>query len=146
MVVTDHSPCPPEMKRADTGRFDLAWGGIASLSLALSIMHTESSRRGHSLDDLARWMSTAPAALAGLAHQAGALTAGRKASFVVFDPEANFAVTPDELHYRHPISAYMGETLRGRVKATYLRGEPIYVHKATSPFSSVPHGCEIALS
>ena len=36
MIVTDHSPCPPEMKRADTGRFDLAWGGIASLSIALS--------------------------------------------------------------------------------------------------------------
>ncbi len=146
LVVTDHSPCPPEMKRADTGRFDLAWGGIASLSLALSIMHSESSRRGHSLDDLARWMSATPAALAGLAHQTGALTAGREASFVVFDPEASFAVTPGELHYRHPISAYMGETLRGRIKATYLRGEPVYVHKATSPFSSVPQGREIALS
>jgi len=35
MIVTDHSPCPPAMKREDSGRFDLAWGGIASLSLAL---------------------------------------------------------------------------------------------------------------
>ena len=69
MIVTDHSPCPPEMKREDTGRFDQAWGGIASLSLALSIIHTECSRRGLSLDDIARWMSSAPAALAGIGHR-----------------------------------------------------------------------------
>ena len=31
MVTTDHSPCPPEMKRRETGRFDQAWGGISSL-------------------------------------------------------------------------------------------------------------------
>lgn len=146
MVVTDHSPCPPEMKRAETGRFDLAWGGIASLSLALSIMHSECARRGGSLDELARWMSTAPAALAGLSHHAGSLAPGREASFVIFDTEASFVVTPEELHYRHPISAYMGEMLRGRVKATYLRGEPVYSCGKESPFSSVPLGREIALS
>ena len=30
------------------------------------------------------------------------------------------------LHYRHPISPYIGETLHGVVEATYLRGEPVY--------------------
>src|SRR6185436_241873 len=29
MVVSDHSPCPPELKRADSGDFFAAWGGIA---------------------------------------------------------------------------------------------------------------------
>jgi len=28
MVVTDHSPCPSEMKHRDSGRFDHAWGGL----------------------------------------------------------------------------------------------------------------------
>ena len=37
MVTTDHSPCPPAMKRRDEGRWDLAWGGIASLGLALPV-------------------------------------------------------------------------------------------------------------
>ncbi len=146
IVVTDHSPCPPEMKCADTGRFDQAWGGIASLSLALSIIHTGATRRGHTLDRIAHWMSTAPAALAGLSHHAGALVPNREASFVIFDPEAQFTVTSQDLHYRHPISAYMGETLRGRVLATYLRGEPIYQLQQPNPFVEIPTGREVALS
>ena len=46
MIVTDHSPCPPEMKRRDEGRFDRAWGGIASLSVALPVIYTECISRG----------------------------------------------------------------------------------------------------
>jgi allantoinase len=142
MVVTDHSPCPPDMKRLAGGRFDLAWGGIASLSLALPVVWTDASRRGFSLDDLARWMATAPASLAGLSARAGALQAGREASFVVFDSEAEFVVAPHRLHYRHAISPYLGETLRGIVDATYLRGEPVY---ANGEFVSNPRGRELRL-
>jgi allantoinase len=142
MIVTDHSPCPPEMKRTETGRFDLAWGGIASLSIALSVIHTECSRRGFSLDHIAHWMSSAPATLAGLSHKAGLLEAGREANFILFDTEAEFTVTPDKLHYRHPISAYMGETLRGTVKATYLRGKAIY---QDGLIPGTPQGHEVTL-
>jgi allantoinase len=126
LIATDHSPCPPEMKRLDQGRFDLAWGGIASLSVALSVVWTDASQRGFTLDHIAQWMSSAPAALAGFSDRAGALEAGREANFVVFDPNAEFIVTPERLHYRHAISPYMGETLKGVVIATYLRGEPVY--------------------
>ena len=78
-------------------------------------------------------MSAAPAALAGFCHRAGSLEPGREANFVVFDPEAEFIVTPDKLHYRHAISPYMGETLNGVVKATYLRGEPSISTATSSP-------------
>src|SRR3984885_15852369 len=87
MIVTDHSPCPPAMKRIDTGRFDQAWGGIASLSLALPIIHTDATHHGGTLEDIPRWMSSAPAALAGLAHRVGALESDRDANFIVFDTE-----------------------------------------------------------
>jgi allantoinase len=142
MVVTDHSPCPPEMKRTETGRFDAAWGGIASLSVALSIMHTECRQRGFTLDHLVRWMSSAPASLAGLGNQAGSLEVGREANFIVFDTETTQTVAPDNLHYRHAISPYLGETLRGVVKATYLRGEPVYL---AGNFAVSPSGRELAL-
>jgi allantoinase len=142
MVVTDHSPCPPAMKREDTGRFDLAWGGIASLSLAPSIIHTECCRRGFTLDEIVRWMSSAPAALAGISHRAGALQAGRDANFVVFDTGAEFTVTADKLHYRHAISPYLNETLRGVVKTTYLRGEAVYREGCFAP---TPSGRELTL-
>jgi len=142
MVVTDHSPCPPAMKHEDTGRFDQAWGGIASLSLALSIINTECANRGLTLDHIARWMSSAPADLAGISHRAGALQAGRNANFVIFNTDAEFTVTPDNLHYRHAISPYLNETLRGAVKATYLRGEVVY---REGNFAPRPSGRELTL-
>jgi allantoinase len=130
------------MKRQDTGRFDLAWGGIASISLALSVIHTECCRRGFTLDEIVRWMSSAPAALAGISHLAGALEAGRNANFVIFDADAEFTVTADKLHYRHAISPYLNETLRGVVKTTYLRGEAVY---REGSFASTPSGREVTL-
>jgi allantoinase len=142
MIVTDHSPCPPAMKREDSGRFDLAWGGIASLSLALSIINTECSHRGFTLDEIVRWMSSAPAALAGIDHRAGKLEAGRDANFIVFDTDAEFTVTAERLHYRHAISPYLNETLRGVVKATYLRGDAVY---REGSFASKPSGREVTL-
>jgi allantoinase len=142
MVVTDHSPCLPEMKCTETGRFDQAWGGIASLSVGLSVMHTECLQRGFTLDDLVRWMSTTPAALAGISKQTGSLEAGRDANFILFDTETTHTITDDKLHYRHAISPYRGEILRGIVKATYLRGEPVY-HAGI--FAATPSGRELAL-
>jgi len=126
LVATDHSPCPPEMKRLAEGTFRNVWGGIASLSMALSVMHTEASKRGFSLNDIAHWMAEAPAKLAGCDARKGRIASGYDADFVVFEPESEFVVREERLHYRHPISAYLGETLCGVVKATYLRGAVVY--------------------
>jgi len=126
LVATDHSPCPPEMKRLAEGNFRSAWGGIASLSVALAVMHTEAGTRGHGLRDLARWMGEGPARLAGCQKRKGRIAAGYDADFVVFDSESDFVVSADRLHYRHPVSPYMGEKLRGVVRATYLRGQMVF--------------------
>ena len=126
LVATDHSPCPPAMKQHEDGRFNIAWGGIASLSTALPVMWTEAHARGCTLRDLARWMSGAPAALAGLRHRVGAIEPGRDANLIVFDPDGETLVTEDVLHYRHRVSPYMGERLRGHVHETVLRGHTVY--------------------
>jgi len=126
LVATDHSPCPPAMKRIEEGSFRTAWGGISSLSLALPVMWTEASRRGFTLMDIVRWMADGPARLAGCDKRKGRIAPGCDADLVVFDPEAEFVVTPERLHYRHPLSPYMGEVLRGVVKATYVRGRPVF--------------------
>ncbi len=140
LIATDHSPCPPRMKGLEHGRWDCAWGGIASLSLALAVVHTDACKRGYTLDDIARWLSEAPAKLAGLEDRAGALLAGREANFILFDPEASHTVSAGDLHFRHPISPYVGKTLTGKVHATYLRGEPVYADGTFAPF---PRGCEL---
>jgi allantoinase len=127
LIATDHSPCPPAMKRMDEGSFKTAWGGISSLSVALSVVWTDANRRGFSLMDIARWMAEGPAQLVGCHSRKGKIAPGYDADLVVFDPDASFKVTSERLHYRHPVSPYLGETLRGVVKATYLRGQRVFV-------------------
>jgi allantoinase len=127
------------MKRLEEGNFRTAWGGIASLSIALSLMWTEAERRGFALTDIVRWMAEGPARLAGCEKHKGRIAAGYDADLVVFDPEAEFRVDDKKLHYRHPVSPYMGETLRGVVHATYLRGRPAF---ARGDFPGAPAGRE----
>ena len=108
LVATDHSPCLPSMKQLETGNFKTAWGGIASLSVALPVMWTDASRRGFTLRDIARWMAEGPAELAGCGWRKGRIAAGCDADLVVFEPEAEFTVAPERLHYRHAVSAVHG--------------------------------------
>jgi allantoinase len=124
LVVSDHSPCTPELKRPDTGDFAAAWGGIASLQLGLPIVWTEARRRGHRLADVATWMATRPAALAGLRGK-GRIAVGADADLVVFAPDQTFTVDPARLEHRHPVTPYAGKELRGVVQATWLRGQPV---------------------
>ena len=135
MVVTDHSPCPPALKRSQEGNFQTAWGGIASLSMALPVVWTEARCRGFELPDLVRWMAERPARLAGCDTRKGQIAAGRDADFVVFDPETEFTVTEDRLHHRHAVSPYLGERLQGVVKRTYLRGQVVFQDGEFSPQS-----------
>jgi allantoinase len=123
LVASDHSPCSPALKAVEVGDFMRAWGGVAGLQLGLSVVWTEAGRRGHSLVDLARWMCAAPAALAGLAGRKGTISAGADADLVVFADDEQHVVRPEALHHRHRITPYAGETMRGVVHATFLRGE-----------------------
>ncbi len=142
MVVSDHSPCSPAMKRLDEGSFRTAWGGIASLSLTLPVMWTECSNHGFSLSDLVRWLAEGPARLAGCQMRKGKIAPGFDADFVIFNPEEEFVVTENRLHFRHAISPYLGEKLRGVVKATCVRGMPVFVDGA---FPGEPVGREYRL-
>lgn len=126
MIVTDHSPCPPELKRQETGDFLDAWGGIASLQLSLPAVWTEAKRRGFSLVDLAKWLCETPANLAGLARQKGTIAPGRDADLVIWNPEAGFNVDPAQLHHRHKLTPYAGRDVLGIVEATFLRGTKIF--------------------
>ncbi|MFL5582516.1 MAG: allantoinase AllB [Gemmatimonadaceae bacterium] len=124
-IVSDHSPAPPEIKLRG-GDFFAAWGGIASLELGLAAAWTEARARGHGPADVARWMCEAPARLVGLRHRKGRIAEGFDADFCVWRPDGEVRVVPEHLQQRHKLTPYAGETLLGRVEATYLAGRLVY--------------------
>ncbi|MFC7276882.1 allantoinase AllB [Paractinoplanes rhizophilus] len=132
-VVSDHSPCTPELKRRDTGDFAAAWGGIASVQLGLPVIWTAARERGHGLADVVEWMARRPAELAGLTGK-GRIAPGADADLVAFDPDAAFEVDPRRLHHRNPVTPYAGRVLHGVVRTTWLRGRTVTTDQARGRF------------
>lgn len=126
LIVSDHSPCPRNMKLRESGDFMQAWGGIASLQLRLPVVWTEARRRGFSLLDITRWLCAKPAAQVSLQSLKGAIAVGHDADIVIWNPDQEFVVDAEELHHRHKLTPYQGETLSGVVQKTFLRGQKIY--------------------
>jgi allantoinase len=137
MIVSDHSPCPPEMKLAESGDFMRAWGGIASLQLGLPIVWTHAKERGFDLHDLTKWMSHQPGKLAKLDHRKGALNIGYDADLVIWNPEQTFLVESTKLHHKHKLTPYHGQRLNGVVEMVFVRGQLVYEH---GKFSTEPTG------
>ena len=106
------------------------------MQLGLRAVWTQARARGFALEDVARWMSEGPAAIAGLERK-GAIAEGRDADLVLFEPEGSSEVDPAELHHRNPVTPYAGRRLDGRVAATYVRGVEVY---ADGRFRDEPAG------
>lgn len=75
---------------------------------------------------LARWLSSGPAAFAGLQRRKGRIAPGFDADLVVWDPEETFVPERDQLFFRHRVSPYLGAELTGRVHQTILRGVSVF--------------------
>jgi len=127
-VATDHSPAPPDLKQLASGDFATAWGGIASLQLALPVLWTAARARGATLPDLARWLSTNPAKLVGQSHRKGQIITGYDADLLILAADEKFTVTEALLHHRHKVSPYLGRELAGVVTHTFLSGEEVFRH------------------
>lgn len=120
-IVSDHSPCTPDLKALGSGDFAEAWGGIASIQLGLPVVWTEARERGLGLADVVRWMAEGPARLSGLPRK-GSLAAGGDADLVAFAPDEASTVDGAALLHRNPLTPYDGRSLAGRVRRTWLRG------------------------
>ena len=140
-VVSDHSPCTPNLKllppklagsgsqgfkETETGDFFAAWGGISSVGLGLSILWTEGQKRGITLQDVVKWCCWNTAKQVGLERQKGALAVGYDGDVAVFDDEGEFVVEPSTMLFRNKCSPYQGKTMTGVITETWVRGHRVY--------------------
>jgi allantoinase len=108
--------------RAAKGTADVVPYTLGGTSSALSVAGSDSSP----LCRLARWLSAAPASLAGLGTRKGQIAPGFDADLVVWDPNDEAVVDPPRLHQRHKLTPYAGRSLAGTVATTFVRGERVW--------------------
>jgi allantoinase len=136
-IVSDHSPCTPQLKNIDSGDIEKAWGGISALQFGLPLIWTEAEPRGFSLEDISRLMSLETAKFIGLDKVKGQIAVGLDADLLVFDEQASFTISNGMIKHRHKITPYEGRTVKGKIVKTYLRGQLIY---SDDKFVSSPKG------
>jgi allantoinase len=118
IVASDHSPCPPELKRGDLLE---AWGGISGCQTTRQLLLAA----GLPPPAVAAVTATNPARRFRLPAK-GAVEVGRDADLALVDLAQGWTLTADELRYRHRQSPYVGRPVRGRVVRTLLRGRTVF--------------------
>ncbi|KAI9843570.1 MAG: hypothetical protein M1837_006246 [Sclerophora amabilis] len=163
-IVSDHSPCTPNLKllppglsvpsqgsgagpgtprsdpSPDAGDFFAAWGGISSVGLGLPILWTESLSRKITIVDIVRWCCANTARQVGLSSQKGALAVGLDGDVAVFDDEAEFIVQHDSMLFRNKCSPYEGRKLSGVVRETWVRGQKVFERQSGFDEKAGPAG------
>lgn len=117
-IATDHAPHTATEKEY---QFDQAPFGVIGLETALAVGITYLVKTGvMDLGQLIAAMTEKPASVMNL--PGGRLEEGAEADFTLFDPEREWQVTVDGFQSRSANSSYIGESLTGKVVATFLRG------------------------
>jgi allantoinase len=123
-VASDHSPSSPDLKQGDD--FFAVWGGISGCQSTLGLLLEHGySRRSLPLETVASITSAGAARRFPLVGKRG-LEVGSDADLALVDLGERWTLEAGELLYRHPISPYVGERVRGRVVRTVVRGRTVY--------------------
>ena len=126
-VVSDHSPCTPELKGLERGDFFEAWGGISSVGFGLPLLYTVGTKEfGIDITDIVEWCCVNTAKQVGLSHKKGKIETGYDADFAIFNTEMEYTVANAKTFFKNKLTAFDGKSLKGRVVETILRGNSIY--------------------
>jgi dihydroorotase len=120
IVATDHAPHPTESKECE---WEAASMGMVGLETALSVVQSAVVDSGL-LDwsDVARVLSSSPAAIGQLDGYADGIAVGAAANLTLYDPAASRTLTADHLRGKGVNSPFLGLTLPGRVLWTIHDG------------------------
>ncbi len=123
---TDHCSYTLEQKHRNKDNFDAIPAGLPGVELLLPVMYTLAQERGLPLPKLLRLMTRNPAQIFGIAPQKGLLLPGSDGDLVVFDPNQQWTVRPEDLLMNVDFTPFDGWKLTGKVAATFLRGEKLF--------------------
>lgn len=119
-VATDHAPHARHDK--EHAFVDAAFG-MLGLETALSVVAAVMVEPGLlTWADVARVMSTTPAAIAGLDDHGRGLTVGAPAHLTLIDPAASITVDRDDSASLSRNNPWYGRSFEAAVRATFLRG------------------------
>ena len=121
ILVTDHAPHADFEKDVP---FSQAPNGISGLDTALSLTWSLVQKDILSLEDLIRLWSTAPAQIYGLG--VNTFSPGDPADITVFDPTAQWTVTPESMVSKGKNTPCLHTQLPGRVLGLFIQGRPVY--------------------
>jgi dihydroorotase len=122
VVATDHAPHARHEKEVP---FEAAPFGVTGLETAFAALYTHLVEPGLiSLETLLERMSAGPATIYGL--EPPRIAVGARANLVLLDTAASWRVREDAFRSRSTNSWLLGETLRGRVRATVAAGRLAY--------------------
>lgn len=108
-IGTDHAPHSSDKKDVE---FERAANGISSIEIAFPLIWTHLVETGRfTLSEIVSIMSCNPAEL--LRIDRGSLSVGKVADVLIFDPETERAVNPQEFYSKGKNCSYIGEVLRG---------------------------------
>lgn len=129
IVATDHAPHAAEDKDCE---WSAAAFGMVGLETALSIVATTMVSTGRmTWADVARVMSTNPAAIGRISDQhGGAIHIGGAANLVLIDPAASITVNREETASKSRNNPFHGQTLTAKVVRTFLRGRTTFEESA----------------
>ncbi len=121
IVASDHAPHTAEEK-ARSSIWEVA-AGTTGVETLLPLLLDQAAAGRLQAEDVVRLLCTRPAELFGLAPRKGHLLPGADADFVLVDPSATWTIQPEALHSRGRNTVFAGRQVRGRVVATWLRGQ-----------------------
>jgi allantoinase len=126
-IVSDHACCSAEQKASwqDPNNIWLAKSGFGGTEYLLSGVFSEGSKRGMSYNHMAELLSWNSARRFGL-NSKGDIAVGYDADLALLDPQETFVVRASESESQQGYTPFEGLELTGRVKSTFLRGNPIY--------------------
>ncbi len=127
MTVSDHAPCPIDMKEAGNDDIRKAWSGVDGIQMILRVLLSEGINKGRiSFTRLLNVASLNPAKLFGLYPRKGVLAVGADADFVIIDPTREEKLTSEMMFSKCGWTLYENMMMKGAPIMTIVRGTPVY--------------------